>query len=79
VAGLLILASAWQFRALNTLEGARETAFKNRREWNHRYGAETRRVRRSIGLSAAHGTARAAGDQRRVTAADALSTRLPRG
>jgi len=33
VAGLLILASAWQFRALNTLEGARETAFKNRREW----------------------------------------------
>lgn len=33
VAGLLILAGAWQIRALNTLEGARETAFKNRREW----------------------------------------------
>ena len=33
VAGLLLLAGAWQIRALNTLEGARETAFKNRREW----------------------------------------------
>ena len=33
VVGLLILAGAWQLRALNTLEGARETAFKNRREW----------------------------------------------
>jgi len=32
-AGLLVLAGAWQLRALNTLEGARETAFKNRREW----------------------------------------------
>jgi hypothetical protein len=32
-ASLLVLAGAWQLRALNTLEGARETAFKNRREW----------------------------------------------
>jgi hypothetical protein len=33
VVSLLILAGACQLRALNTLEGARETSFKNRREW----------------------------------------------
>ena len=30
---LLLLAGAWQIRVLGTLEGARDTAFKNRREW----------------------------------------------
>ena len=42
VVGLLLLAGAWQIRALGTLEGARETAFKNRREWIT--GVASRRV-----------------------------------